>query len=84
VLFRSAGLSLLVDAPALRFLHFRNVPISDVGLGAFRGMSQLESFYIDGGVETEDGIRKLLHSNPGLHFHRNQLHLPDDQNADAH
>ena len=79
-----AGLSPLVDAPALRFLHFIHVPISDVGLGAFHGMSQLESFYIDGGRETEDGIRKLLNSNPGLHFHRDQLHLPDDPNADAH
>lgn len=78
------GLSLLNEAPALRFLHLLNVPITDVGLQAFHDMSQLESFYIDGGNETDEGIQALLKANPTIHFHRNQLHVPDDPNADNH
>ena len=78
------GISSLSQATRLRFLHLMRVPITDAGLKTFYGMTWLESLYIDGGNETEDGIRKLLKRNPGIHFHRNQLHIADDPNADGH
>ena len=74
----------LAEAQSLRFLHFLNVPVTDDGLRHLHGMHHLESLYIDGGNETEDGIRALLKANPDLHFHRNQLHIVDDPNADQH
>ena len=47
-------------------------------------MEQLESFYLDGGRVTEDGLMALLEALPKLHFHRDQQHLPDDPRADDH
>ena len=78
------GIAVLAEAPALRFIHLLNVSVTDAGLRAFHDMSQLESLYIDGGQETEDGISELLRRNPRLHFHRNQLHVAGDPNADGH
>lgn len=78
------GIAELRNARALRFLHLLHVSISDEGLKAFNGFAQLESLYIDGGTETDEGIRALLTSNPKLHFHRNQIHVADDPNADGH
>ena len=75
----------LVELPALRFLHLINVPLTDNGLAAFHDFHQLESFYIDNGKETENGIRSLLEKhNHRLHFHRNQIHIPDDPSTDQH
>lgn len=78
------GLAALAESPALRFLHLMDVPITDSGLAALQGMDQLESLYVDGGDVTDTGIASLLKSNPQLHFHRNQLHVDGDPNADGH
>lgn len=78
------GLIEVAALKSLRFLHLVNVPVTDLGLEAFREMHQLESLYIDGGKETEAGIRALLKSNPNLHFHRNQTHVANDPRADGH
>jgi hypothetical protein len=76
------GMAGIRKMESLRFLHLVDTPITDAGLVNFHDMHSLESFYIDGGQETESGIRNLLRANPQLHFHRNQLHIPDDPNAD--
>ena len=72
------GMNAIARLPSLRFLHLIDVPITDDGLKPFHEMSQLESFYIDGGQCTDEGLRELLTALPELHFHRDQLHLPDD------
>lgn len=74
----------LIGHARLRFLHLINVPISDAGLQHFFTMTQLESLYVDGGNATDQGILALLKANPGIHFHRNQLHIEDDPSADDH
>ena len=76
------GIATLSELQSLRFLHLVDIPVTDAGLIHFHDMHSLESFYIDGGQETEPGIRELLRANPQLHFHRNQLHIPDDPLAD--
>lgn len=78
------GIAELRNLKSLRFLHLLNVPITDVGLMNFHDMYDLESLYIDGGQETESGIRTLLDKNPKLHFHRNQMHIASDPNDDGH
>lgn len=83
-LLTDAGVATLSNAPSLRFLHLINVHVTDEGLRTFHSMHQLESLYIDGGDETESGIRDLLKANPRLHFHRNQIHIAEDPNADPH
>lgn len=78
------GLAIISRLPSLRFLHLIDVPITDAGLLHLHGMEQLESLYLDGGHCTDEGLRKLLHSLPELHFHQDQLHLPDDPLAHPH
>ena len=69
---------------SLKFLHLIDVPITDAGLEHLRGMTWLQSFYLDGGHCTDDGLYALLKSLPDLHFHKDQLHLPDDPRAYPH
>ncbi|MGD9857623.1 MAG: hypothetical protein AB7U20_21985 [Planctomycetaceae bacterium] len=78
------GMQHVSQMPALRFLHLINVPITDAGLTFLHGLKHLESFYLDGGRCTDDGLSRLLHELPELHFHLNQLHLPDDPHAHPH
>ena len=78
------GFARLSGQSGLRFLHLINVPISDEGLRHLHDMTQLESLYIDGGNATDQGILALLKANPGIHFHRDQLHVENDPNADDH
>ena len=79
-----SGMAIIGAMPSLRFLHLVNSPITDQGLLAFHQLPNLESLYIDGGKATERGIRDLMRANPTLHFHLNQVHVPDDPNADGH
>jgi len=69
---------------SLKFLHLIDVPITDAGLKHLYGMEHLESFYLDGGRVTEDGLTALLEAMPKLHFHRDQQHLPNDPRANGH
>lgn len=70
--------------PSLRFLHLIEVPVTDAGIAHLHSMTQLESLYLDGGRCTDAGLRALLSALPDLHFHRDQLHLPNDPRADDH
>ena len=79
-----AGMQHIAAMPALRFLHLIGVPITDAGLLPLHGLGDLESFYLDGGACTDDGLSRLLQELPELHFHHNQLHLPDDPRAHPH
>ena len=78
------GMQTIASFPALRFLHLIDVPITDEGLLPLHQMTELESFYLDGGRCTDAGLRRLLEALPGLHFHRDQLHLPDDPHSHPH
>jgi hypothetical protein len=78
------GMRTVATFPALRFLHLIDVPITDEGLAHLHGMADLESFYLDGGRCTDAGLQDLLQALPQLHFHRDQLHLPDDPHAHPH
>ncbi len=79
-----AGMQHIAQMPALRFLHLIGVPITDAGLMPLHGLGSLESFYLDGGACTDDGLSRLLRELPDLHFHHDQLHLPDDPRAHSH
>jgi hypothetical protein len=79
-----AGLAVVPRLGSLRFLHLINVPVTDAGLKHLHGLTGLESFYLDGGRCTDEGLYALLKALPGLHFHRDQLHLPDDPHAHPH
>lgn len=79
-----AGLAHIAGMKSLRFLHLIDVPITDAGLAHLSGMTWLESFYLDGGDCSDAGLRGLLQALPELHFHRDQLHLPDDPQAHPH
>ncbi|MFG0334687.1 MAG: hypothetical protein ACF8TS_15125 [Maioricimonas sp. JB049] len=79
-----AGMPSIAAMPSLRFLHLIDVPVTDEGIAALHDMDQLESLYLDGGKCTEDGLRQLLRALPELHFHRDQLHLPDDPHRHPH
>ncbi len=79
-----AGLAHIAEMKSLRFLHVIDVPITDAGLPQLYGMTQLESFYLDGGGCSDEALRELLRALPQLHFHRDQLHLPDDPRAHPH
>ena len=68
----------------LRFLHLIDVPLTDASLPILEGLSSLQSLYLDGDRCTEKGLHGLLQKRPDIHFHRDQLHLPDDPNADPH
>lgn len=78
------GLAVLPRLPSLRFLHLINVPVTDEGLKHLHGLTGLESFYLDGGRCTDEGLYTLLNALPHLHFHRDQLHLPEDPHAHPH
>lgn len=78
------GMAVIRRLPSLRFLHLIDVPITDEGLRHLHGLKKLESFYLDGGRCTEAGLYQLLEALPELHFHRNQLHLPDDPRDHSH
>jgi hypothetical protein len=79
-----AGLTVVPKLKSLRFLHLINVPLTDAGLQQLHGLKNLESFYLDGGRCTDEGLYALLRALPRLHFHRDQLHLPDDPHTHPH
>jgi hypothetical protein len=79
-----AGLAHISGMKSLRFLHLIDVPVTDAGLQHLYGMTWLESFYLDGGQCTDEGLSALLQALPDLHFHKDQLHLPDDPHAHPH
>ncbi len=79
-----AGLQSIAGLPRLRFLHLIGVPITDAGLKHMHGMSKLESFYLDGSNCSDAALSELLQAIPGLHFHRDQLHLPGDRHSHPH
>lgn len=79
-----ASLAVIATLPALRYLHLIDLNITDEGLQELHGVSQLESFYVDGGKTTDAGLLKLLKAIPGLHLHKDQLHLPGDPHAHDH
>lgn len=47
-------------------------------------MKQLESFYIDDALVTDDGIAQLLEAIPRLHLHINQQHSDRDPSKGTH
>jgi len=79
-----AGMAHIRKMEKLRALHVIDTPITDRGLEHLYGMSWLESFYLDGGNCTADGLAELLENLPELHFHLDQLHLPDDPKKHPH
>ena len=79
-----AGMSEIPRLKQLRFLHLIHVPITDAGLKPLHEMTWLESFYLDGGKVTDEGLSELIKKLPELHFHRDQQHLPDDPHKDGH
>lgn len=78
------GLRHLAGMRSLRFLHVIDTPVTDAGLRHLHRMTWLESFYLDGGECSEAGLYELLRQLPRLHFHRDQLHLPEDPRAHPH
>lgn len=78
------GLRHIAAMPSLRFLHLIDVPVTDAGIAHLHSLTQLESLYLDGSRCTDAGLRDLLQAITGLHFHRDQLHLPGDPQADDH
>jgi hypothetical protein len=83
-LITDTGVAELRGLSELKFLHLIGTPIGDVGLESIREIHSLQSFYLDGGRCTDEGLSALIRARPDLHFHRDQVHLPDDPNADAH
>ena len=79
-----AGLPHIAAIKSLRFVHLIDVPVTDAGLKHLYEMTWLESFYLDGGRCTDEGLSALLKALPDLHFHKDQLHLPDDPHAHPH
>lgn len=79
-----AGMEHLAEMPNLRFVHLINTPITDDGLEGLKRCSLLESFYIDGGKCSEEGLSCLLQAHPGLHLHVDQLHLSGDAHGRDH
>ncbi len=75
------GLRTIAQLPALRFLHLIGIPITDEGLPHLYPMTRLESFYLDGSSCSDEGLSRLIETLPHLHFHRDQLHLPDDPHS---
>ncbi|MBX3443559.1 MAG: hypothetical protein KF774_14225 [Planctomyces sp.] len=79
-----AGLAALAGQDRLRFLHLIGVPITDAGLESLKPIESLQSLYLDGGRCTEEGLSAFLKARPEIHFHRDQLHLPNDPQAHEH
>lgn len=78
------GLAFIATLPQLRYLHIIACPMTADGLKHLHGMTQLQSFYLDGSDIADEAIYELLRALPSLHFHRDQLHLPDDPQAHEH
>jgi hypothetical protein len=68
----------------LRFLHLIGFAISDGALQELAKLPSLESFYLDRAICTDEGLSALLKQRPDLHFHRDQVHLPDDPKKHEH
>jgi hypothetical protein len=83
-LVTDAGLQPVSGMKSLRFLHLIDVPITDAGLKHLHAMTWLESFYLDGGNCTDESLYALLDALPELHFHKDQLHLPEDPHGHPH
>lgn len=78
-----AGMDEVAKLAHLRFLHLLDVPITDAGLLKLQGMTWLESLYLDRvDAVTDEGLDRLLKALPGVHFHRDQQHLPGDPKED--
>jgi hypothetical protein len=78
------GLRIIATLPALKYLHLIGCPITAAGLEHLQGMTQLQSFYLDGSDIPDEAIYALLEELPSLHFHRDQLHLPNDPQGHQH
>lgn len=79
-----AGMEALPQMENLRFVHLLDVPITDAGLEPLKRCKLLESFYLDGGGCSDEGLSCLLKSHQGLHLHVNQRHLSGDEHDHAH
>jgi hypothetical protein len=75
------GIRSVARLPRLRFLHLLDVPITDAALDHIATIKTLESFYLDGGHASDDGLRRLIAQRPALHVHLDQTHMPGDPNA---
>jgi hypothetical protein len=78
------GLRIIATLPALKYLHIIACPITADGLAHLHAMTELQSFYLDGCDIEDEAIYALLDALPSLHFHRDQLHLPDDRHGHEH
>lgn len=78
------GLRFIASLPALKYLHIIDCPITADGLAHLHSMTNLQSFYLDGCDVEDEAIYALLDALPSLHFHRDQLHLPDDPHGHEH
>lgn len=78
------GMRIIATLPSLRYLHIISCPITADGLKHMYGMTELQSFYLDGSDIEDEAVYELLESLPSLHFHRDQLHLPDDPHGHEH
>ncbi|TWT51965.1 hypothetical protein KOR42_32480 [Thalassoglobus neptunius] len=78
------GVRAILEIPNLRFLHLINVSIDDQVLKDIAKKNSLESFYLDGGGCSEEGLSELVKASPQLHFHWNQLHLNNDPHSHPH
>jgi hypothetical protein len=79
-----AGAVAIGNLAQLRFLHLIDVPITDAALPAIARLESLESLYLDRVKCTDEGLSALLKQRPDLHFHRDQVHLPDDPKKHEH
>jgi hypothetical protein len=79
-----AGATAIGNLKQLRFLHVIDVPITDAVLPAIAKLESLESLYLDRVKCTDEGLSALLKQRPDLHFHRDQVHLPDDPKKHDH
>ncbi len=79
-----AGMQSIAGLPSLRYLHLIACPITADGLAHLHGMSELQSFYLDGSDIDDAAIYELIEALPTLHFHRDQLHLPNDPHGHDH
>jgi hypothetical protein len=80
-----AGMDHVAALKQLRFLHLINLRLTDAGILKLQQMTSLESLYLDGVNDvTDQGLDRLLKALPGVHFHRDQQHLPGDPHDDGH
>jgi len=76
------GMAAIAELRSLRGLHLVGIPITDRGIESLCRMTWLESFYLDGGAASDESLYRLIKAIPELHFHKDQLHLSNDPNAD--